>query len=43
MRHVWVREELHTGFGRGNQKPEKYHLEGLGVVKRLIFKWFFKK
>jgi hypothetical protein len=34
--------ELHAGFWWGNLK-ERDHLEDLGIDRRIILKWIFKK
>jgi hypothetical protein len=42
MLHVWETGETHAGFWWGNLK-ESDHLEDLGVDRRIILKWIFKR
>jgi hypothetical protein len=42
MWHVWVREEMLTGFWWGNPR-ERHHFEDLGVDGRVILEWILKK
>jgi len=42
MWHVWKTGKLHKGIWWGDLKGRD-HLEDLGVDKRLITKWIFKK
>jgi len=39
---VHGRREMHTGFWWGNLK-ERYHLEDLGIDRRIILKWILNK
>jgi len=42
MKHVRVREEVHTGFWWGNLR-ERDHLENPGVDRRKILRWTFRR
>ena len=42
MRHVRETDEVHTGFWWGDLR-ERNHLEDLGVGRRVILKWIFKR
>jgi hypothetical protein len=39
---VWGRGDLHTGFWWGNLRG-RYHLVDLGVDRRIILRWIFRK
>jgi hypothetical protein len=42
LKHIWGREEAHTGFWWGNLR-ERDHLEDQGVDRRIILRWIFRK
>jgi len=42
MQHIWGRGEVCTGFWWGNLR-ERNHFEDLGLDRRIILKWIFKK
>jgi hypothetical protein len=42
MWHVWGKGKLHTVIWRGNLR-ERDRLEYLGINRRIILKWIFKK
>jgi hypothetical protein len=42
MWHVWETGQGHTGFWCKNLK-ERDHFEDLGVDRRIILQWIFKK
>jgi hypothetical protein len=42
MWHIMETGEVHTGFELGDLR-ERDHLEDLGVDKRILLKWIFKK
>jgi hypothetical protein len=39
---IWGRGEVHTGFWWVHLR-ERDHLEDLGIGRRIILKWIFKK